>query len=199
MSKKNKKIILEQSEVNVVPLMDILTTMLFFLILMASAANYATLFGSGQEGSGTATDQVKFDIAVALHHDKSATIHLTDPNYLKPINPDSMSAFIQKRYRSSGNKIISREFSAKDINDLARKVQEDLKVIKTHFPLEKNLTLAIADKVSYQQMLIMMDYITQTDEGKTFKVTDQIGRERDYRELFPSIGLRGLSNDIAQK
>ncbi len=195
MSKKKKRFLLEQTEVNVVPLMDILTTMLFFLILMASTANYATLFGIGNEGSGEQTDQVKFDLAIALHSDKKATIHLTDPAFLKPINQQELSQALGKRYSNSGQKILSRDFSAKSEAELLKKIQDDLLLIKKSFPMENRITLAIADGVKYQTMLSFMDAATQTDENNIFKLKDLIGRTRDNRQLFPEIALRGLSND----
>lgn len=192
--KKSRKLLLEQSEVNVVPLMDILTTMLFFLILMASAANYATLFANGEEGSGAQTNEVKFDLAIALHTSKKATIHLTDPSYLKPMNDGIMNKANRSKYRSSGNKVISREVQAKGPKELLYAIQSELTAIKKAFPLEDKLTLAVADNINYQEMLNTMDAITQLPDGKEFSLTDPIGRTRKNRVLFPQIALRGLSN-----
>lgn len=191
--KKNKKIILEQSDVNVVPLMDILTTMLFFLILMASTANFSTLFATGEEGSGTQKEEVKFDLAIALHNNKKATIHLTDPKYLKPLPGDLVSTS-RRRYKDSGNKVISREVRGKSPEELVQQLQKELTSIKRSFPLEENLTLAVDDKINYQDMINVMDGITLLPVENEFNLTDQIGRTTKNRVLFPKIALRGLTN-----
>ena len=82
-SKRKEKFKLPMVEVNVISLMDILTTMLFFLLVFASFANYSIVKSSALvKGDPSETNKPTFTLEVRMLSDKSAQVWLGSINKL---------------------------------------------------------------------------------------------------------------------
>lgn len=192
--KRKRKFALEENEVNVVPLMDILTTMLFFLILMASSANFSTIIAISDMLSAPSNEKEKpkFDMVISVKNIKRAEVLLSDVSKLKVINKGSFQSYLGKKFRKSpyGHRAV---IFGKNPKDLVKKLQPYLVRIKQAFPHEIKATLALSDKINYQDMIHFIEStstIPETDES--FKVENLLGHVRMSKVLFPEVALQEL-------
>src|SRR3954470_21049184 len=99
---------LPPEELNIVSLMDILTTMLFFLILFASFSNFAVLKGSSLVSSSTPGDpKPVFTLKVHMRSDKSYEIWLGPTTGIKTLVDESK---LKRAFSSNGS--ASRGYTA---------------------------------------------------------------------------------------
>jgi biopolymer transport protein ExbD len=195
MKKKKKKFTLPESEVNVVPLMDILTTMLFFLILMASTSNLSSLLAKSDIlGSSEETDKKpKFDMAIMIKDAKKVSIHLSDISKLKVINKDQFSSYLKRNFRWKGDIGFEKVIRGKNIGSITPKLVNYLIKIKKAFPHEQKVTLVLSDKILYEDIIKVMDLISNIpDDSKSFPLTNFLGQTRNTTVLFPEISLQEL-------
>ncbi|MCK5884080.1 MAG: biopolymer transporter ExbD [Bacteriovoracaceae bacterium] len=196
--RNKKRTLIEQGEVNVVSLMDVLTTMLFFLILMASATNFTTINSeSSLIGKDSDDKKQRFDLVVSYKSSRRASIILGRFNELKLIEKRDFKRYIRRKFRSKGSIGYERKLYGKTIKQLRDKVEKELKRIKQAFPHEVKVTLAVGNNVKYQQMLHMMHQLMITGEDEFFKSTNLIGQTRLIRTLFPSVTLQELGEKSA--
>jgi len=100
--KKIRKHPLPDAEVNVIPLMDILTTLLFFLIIVSSMANFSILKGSGLPpvSSDNAPGKKKpvFTLQVVIKSSKFALVWLGPIKGLKSTNVSVLSRHLSRKF-----------------------------------------------------------------------------------------------------
>ena len=196
---RNKtRVLIEQGEVNVVSLMDVLTTMLFFLILMASATNFATLNSeSTLIGKDSDDKKQRFDLVVSYKSSRRASIILGQFDELRLIDKSDFKRYVRRKFRSKGSIGYERKLYGKTIEELRDKVERELKRIKQAFPHEVKVTLAVGNNVKYQQMIHMMHQLMITGEDEFFKSTNLIGQTRLIRTLFPTVTLQDIGEQGA--
>lgn len=194
--KRKKRMLIEQGEVNVVSLMDVLTTMLFFLILMASTTNFATLFSSSALAgkSSDKDNKQQFDLVVTYQSSRVATIYLGPFNELKAININDFTKYINRYYRKRGAIGYAKKIFSKSEEDLKEKITTELKRIKQAFPHEEKLTLAVGNKIKYQEMIHMLHQMMMTKDNDYFETTNLIGQTRLVRTLFPNVTIQELGD-----
>ncbi len=182
MIKKKKKFVLPESEVNVVPLMDILTTMLFFLILMASTANFTIIKGSSTaSGSSTTTAEEKprFDLGILYKSPKRIEVFLGKTKGLEIADEKGFNNFRKKNLYAFQN-IGHRKVLTGTPETIFQKTQELIQGLKVYFPAEKKVTLALGDKIVYESIVQLMDKISKAQDPK------------GEIELFPEIVLQEI-------
>ncbi len=196
--RNKKRVLIEQGEVNVVSLMDVLTTMLFFLILMASATNFATISSeSALVGKDSEDKKQRFDLVVSYSSTRRATILLGKFNELKAIDKDDFTKYVRRNYRSRSAIGFKKNLYAKSDEQLRDKIESELKRIKIAFPHETRVTLAVGNNIKYQQMIDMMQQLATTGENEYFKSTNLIGQTRLIKTLFPDVTLQEIGDNNA--
>lgn len=195
--KKKRKHGLPPVEVNIVSLMDILTTLLFFILMAMSFSNFSIMEAEALL-AGKPSDQKKnvFALRVVINSPRYATIQLGPIEGLKVPNKGWFYAYLNRNY--SGNPKVGyfRKLYAKDINKLMSKVQNILKSIKKGFPHEHKVVVAFRDRIKYQDMIQAMNEVqTLPDFKEAFEITTLIGTKEKTRVLFPSVVLAEASSD----
>lgn len=188
--KKKNKHPLPDGEVNVTSLMDIMTTLLFF-ILMVLSFNKVTIIDAFAPQSGAASDEKKkvFTLKVAYPEKGKVEIILGPLDELKIVDEGDLISFLQQGYKGNKSSGFRKTVSHKDPAKLQHLVREALKGIKRGFPHEHQVTLALSDKVVYQDMIYMMEALKTLPENEALNVKNLIGKHERTNVLFPQVVL----------
>lgn len=196
--KRKRNVLIEQGEVNVVPLMDVLTTMLFFLILMASSANFTALLGKSDEVGAESTDKKqRFDLVIALESNRKAKIYFGNFYQLKMVESASFKKHMKRYFKHQGPTGHQKVIYAKNHEQLLEKIQTQLIRIKQAFPHEQKISFAVGNNIEYQKMIASMDSLTAVPSDKSFRLENFIGQVRTARVLFPEISLQEIGDKNA--
>lgn len=200
-SKRSFKQNLPNGEMNVVSLMDILTTLLFFLLISASFANLAGLDSSGflsSQSQAIRDSKPVFTLELILHGSKSATIWLGPVNELAGvIDKAALVKFLNSEFRGNETQGFTKTVDAKNFQDLMSRVQELLIPIKKSFPSELVAVLALTDGVTYQETVDATAALKTLDlKREGIMTTNAIGQKETTRILFPSVILSEWSEGV---
>lgn len=188
LKRKKVKNNMPDAEINIVSLMDILTTMLFFLILFVSFSNYSVLRSTSLVSSSS-SEQPKpvFTLKVTLKSEKDFEIWLGPTRGLAMVD----SAPLIKNFKGSRGSLetgFTKSSVAPDLKSLLKLVQANLIEIKKAFPHETKVVLAVSDNVSYQAVIEAMTGLRSlgaTEEGFTLK--NLVGQTEKTKVLFPEV------------
>lgn len=188
--KKKNKHPLPDGEVNVTSLMDIMTTLLFF-ILMVLSFNKVTIIDAFAPQSGAVSDDKKkvFTLKVTYPEKGKVEIILGPLDELKIVDESGLISFLNGKYKGTKSTGYRKTISSKDPEKLKHEVREALKGIKRGFPHEHQVTLALSDKVVYQDMIYMMEALKTLPENEALDVKNLIGKHERTNVLFPQVVL----------
>lgn len=188
--KKKNKHPLPDGEVNVTSLMDIMTTLLFF-ILMVLSFNKVTIIDAFAPQSGAVSDDKKkvFTLKVTYPEKGKVEIVLGPLDELKIVDESGLISFLNGKYKGTKSTGYRKTISSKDPEKLKHEVREALKGIKKGFPHEHQVTLALSDKVVYQDMIYMMEALKTLPENEALDVKNLIGKHERTNVLFPQVVL----------
>lgn len=186
---RRKKNPLPQVEVNIISLMDILTTMLFFLLVFASFANYSVLKSTALvRGQPAAEDKPTFALEIRMKSKNLVQVWLGPIEGLKIMDEKNFRRYMGGRYQGSAQSGYTRDISHKDPKELVAKLQEVLVPIKRAFPHEMRAVLSLSDQIEYQQMIDMISGLRQlNDGGQAFEVENFLGKKEMTRVLFSQV------------
>ena len=195
--RRKKRFPLPQGEVNVISLMDILTTMLFFLLVLASFANLSVVkTKSLVQGSPEEDPKPTFALEVKIINDKSAEIFLGPIDKLEVQNRKSMEQYLRKRFRGNSKTGYSRTLRSGDNERLNAWLQKILVFIKKGFPFENKVVISFADSINYQDMIDTITTVRQlSDKEDAFEYVSLQGRKELSRVLFPEVIIAELQGE----
>lgn len=196
MDRKKRKYCLPETEVNVVPLMDILTSMLFFMVLLLSFSDYSSLFAVSEmlTTSAPSDQKPRFDMAIAITSPRRLEIHLGAIHSLKIINETDLLKYLRKNhFRGNEKEGYKKVLRAPDFKKLAGRLPPYLTRIKQAFPHESKATLVLNDKLNFQDIITLIEKVSAlSDDKDPFEITNFLGHQRKIRELFPKVSLQEL-------
>ena len=191
-----KRFQLPVNDVNVVPLMDILTTMLFFLVLMASISDYSVLSADAELNNTASQEEQKprFELAMWVKNSTTIELHLSAIAKLKVIEKENLIKTLSTRHFSGNeNGGYKKIFVNKDHQKLNNDLQQDLILIKKSFPHELRVTLVVEDNIKFQNIIDFMSTVTETNsENGEFEMENFLGKREKTRVLFPEVALREM-------
>ncbi|OFZ21852.1 MAG: hypothetical protein A2202_00300 [Bdellovibrionales bacterium RIFOXYA1_FULL_36_14] len=199
--KKKRRHGLPPEEVNIVSLLDILTTLLFFILMVMSFSNFSIMEAEALL-AGKPSEQKKniFALRVIIQNATLATIQLGAIEGLKIANQDSFYDYLKKNYSGSPQIGFFKKLNAKNHTDLLLKIQDTLVMIKKGFPHEHKIVLAFSDQVEYQNMVLAMNEVQSlSDKRDAFQITTLVGSKEKTRILFPSVVLSEASGGMDKK
>jgi biopolymer transport protein ExbD len=188
--KRKNKHPLPDSNVNVTSLMDIMTTLLFF-ILMVLTFNKLTIIDAFAPQSGAASDDKKkvFTLQIAFPQEGKVEIQLGPLEELKMVNESRLLSFLDSQYKGSKSKGYRKTIVQKDPRKMKELLHAALIDIKKAFPHEHRVTLALSDKVVYQDMIDVMEALKQLPQGRPMELKNLIGKTEWTTVLFPQVVL----------
>ncbi len=193
LGKRRRKHSLPIVDVNVVPLMDILTTMLFFLVVMAGLSKFSVLFG-GSDLPGIAEEQdkkPKFAMELTIPDNKQMTIRIGALNGIKVIQKDRLLKHLDEKFSGSENSGFSKTIQAWSLKKMLSVLQTHLVKIKQSFPHEVRVSLIVSDKVDYQDIISVIAAVRGLPgEVDAFSVETFLGKTKNIKELFPDVIIR---------
>jgi biopolymer transport protein ExbD len=188
--KKKNKHRLPAAELNIISLMDILTTLLFFILMVMTFTKLSILGGSSLK-SGVASEEDKdkqvFSLKVTIEGEKKATIFLGPINKLKMVDQRNLYRFLNRKYKGSPTRGYRKTIWGKNSKQLFKRIQDATAGIKKGFPHENKVVVAIGDGVKYQTMIDAMAAMKQHREAQT--LVNLLGQKEKSRILFPEIIL----------
>lgn len=190
--KKKNKHRLPAVEVSVVSLMDILTTLLFFLLLFASFTKFTIMPATSLPAPSAENEEKKpmFVLEITLRDPRNATIWLGPTAELKVVDPDSLMAFMSKRFEGNSQTGFYRKIEGSDLKSLLKTVQMNLVEIKKSFPSENKAVVAISDRINYQSMIDAVTTVRSlSDDDQAFTLTNLLGKTERTKVLFPEVVL----------
>ena len=195
--RRKKRFPLPQGEVNVISLMDILTTMLFFLLVLASFANLSVVkTKSLVQGSPEEDPKPTFALEVKIINDKAAEIFLGPIDKLEVQNRKSLEQYLRKRFRGNSKTGYSRTLRSGDNERLNAWLQKILVFIKKGFPFENKVVISFADSINYQDMIDTITTVRQlSDKEDAFEYVSLQGRKELSRVLFPEVIIAELQGE----
>ena len=177
-------------EVNIVSLMDVLTTLLFFILMAMTFSNFSILDASALISGTPEKEKNVFALKIIIKSKKHAVIQLGPIDGLKMIRKNWFERYLSKNYSGSPQNGYFRSVKGRNITNLLSKVQQILINIKKSFPHENKVVLAFNDKIKYQNMISSMNEMrTLPKNKKAFELTNFIGRKEKTRVLFPMVVL----------
>ena len=188
--KKKNKHPLPDGEVDVTSLMDIMTTLLFF-ILMVLSFNKITIIDAFAPQAGTVSDEKKkvFTLQVSYRESGKVEINLGPLDELKMVDESDLLAFLKGEFKGSKSNGFKKTIATRDPQKMKHLVREALKGIKKAFPHEHQVTLALSDKVVYQEMVYMMEALKTLPENEAMDIKNLIGKHERTNVLFPQVIL----------
>lgn len=181
---------LPPEELNIVSLMDILTTMLFFLILFASFSNFAVLKGSALVSSSTPGDpKPVFTLKIHLKSEKNIEVWLGPTTGIKTLVDEGK---LNRAFNGNGSasRGYTKNLSSPDPKNLLKQLRNTLAFIKMAFPHDTKAVLAVNDNVSYQGVITTMTSVRTMDEkDEAFTVKTLLGQTEKTKVLFPEVIL----------
>lgn len=188
--KKKNKHPLPDGEVNVTSLMDIMTTLLFFILMVLSFNKITIIDAFAPQAEVASEDKKKvFTLRVSYPESGKVEINLGPLDELKMVDESNLLAFLNGQYKGSKSAGFKKTISSKDPQKLKFLVREALKGIKRGFPHEHQVTLAMSDKVVYQDMVHMMEALKTLPENEALDVKNLIGKHERTNVLFPQVVL----------
>lgn len=186
-------------EMNITSLMDVLTTLIFFIVMMAGFNQTFVLQATPlTSGKPTNTEQKPvFTLKVAVLSETTARLWLGPVEGLSPVKMPELEAFLKSRF--SGNSTIgfSRALVEKDSAKLLRSLQEILAKIKISFPHETKAVVAFADRVSYQTTVNVISSVRSIPRQKPpVETVNLLGKKELTRVLFPELIISEWSEEI---
>jgi biopolymer transport protein ExbD len=164
LKKRRKSFQLPQVDVNVISLMDILTTLLFFLLLVASFTNFSSLKANAYksvEGNAT-SDKPIFALQVSLLNKNSMQIELAPTHELEVRHEKAFYRFTQRRFKGNPKNGFNKKLRFRDQKQAKSILMAYLKTIKKGFPEENKVVLAVSDRVEYQQMIHFIETMRES-------------------------------------
>ncbi len=188
--KRQNKHRLPEGDINIVSLMDILTSLLFFILLLASTAKFSVINAFSSISGKDEEKKERFSLQVDIDSRGSAQVILGPIAKLKMVNGKRLKRYLRRNFIGNSKKGYTRKYWGKTNKQLLKRIQFALVKIKQGFPHESNMVLAINDRIKYQNVINSMGAMREiASDAKAFKEKNLLGIVRMSRVLFPGIIL----------
>lgn len=190
LKKRKEKHVLPTVEVNVVSLMDIITTLLFFLILIISFTNYSIVKGSALSLGRMTEEKPKptFSLKITVRNSKSANVLIGPTSELKIVNKSSMHNYLNSYFSGSPKRGFTKNIGNRTSDAFVKRLQRILIRLKQGFPHETKAILAFADRVEYQTTVNLVANVRSLGpDAQPFTQVNLIGQRERSKVLFPEV------------
>lgn len=191
LKRRSFKSTLPGGELNIVSLMDVLTTLLFFLLVAANFSKLSAVNGFGVPSNLASKEldtKPRFTLEVILESQTQAMIWLGPIAELHVGRGDALIDYLGKYFGGNPREGFGRKIRGKDLGTLLATIQESLIPIKQSFPNETTAVLAVSDKLSYQELVSSVSALSSTNEKKPgFEIVSSLGRTTLNKVLFPQV------------
>ena len=170
--------------------MDVLTTLIFFIVMMASFNHLfalpSTPLSSGKPSQ--ADQKPTFTLKIAVLSDHMAKLFLGPTASLDVSDRAAFTRYMHSRFSGSPQSGYNRVVYAKSEKVLLSHLQDILSIIKKSFPLETKAVVAFSDKVTYQSTIDVLSAVRSLADDKQ-AVQVKAGRSiaSATRVLFPEV------------
>ncbi len=173
-------------ENNVVSLMDVLTTLLFFLLVLTTVSELYIVPASALTAAATKTQVKKpaFALQLIVLDPKSAYVYLGAVENLSRNQPELLRDYLSKRFSGNEQTGYYRKLEASNSRDLLERLQDILVVLKRHFPKETRSVVAFTDVIDYQ---LMVDTLSRVRSLSQLRPAVQTTANQQTEVLFPQV------------
>ncbi len=196
--RKLRKNSLPKIDINIVSLMDIMTTIIFFLIFMAGFSKFSILSAYSQPvGSGKDLEKKpKFTVSLEIAKPTKVRLNLGPMAGLKIVESDQFFSYLNQNFTGNQTSGYNRLLEARTEDELAVKIQSALIEIKKGFPHEETIRLVVADGITYQSVIHFMEVVREVPEGREpLHLKNLINQRKETRMIFPEISVSALSDE----
>jgi biopolymer transport protein ExbD len=188
-NRRKKRFELPNGEVNVISLMDILTTMLFFLLVLASFANLSVVKSKSLvQGEPDEKPKPTFTLEIKVLDDKKAELFLGPIDKIDVYNRKNLESYLRKRFKGNPKVGYTRTLASANPERLRNWIQKILMKIKVGFPFENKVVISFSDNIDYQNMIHTISMARSIADGEdSIEVLSQNGRMENSRVLFPQV------------
>ncbi|MEW6056210.1 MAG: biopolymer transporter ExbD [Bdellovibrionota bacterium] len=178
-----------EGELNIVPLMDVLTILIFFLLLGTSFASYSVVQATPLlSGEPSQEKKPTFVLKLGIERDLEAEVWLGPIHELKMVQAAELKAYLGRRFSGNPQAGYSMKLSARDKDGFRRELQDILVALKKSFPHENKVVVAFADKIGYQRMIDVVSSVRElASEREGFVLINLLGKQEKTRVLFPEV------------
>lgn len=187
--KKMRKINLPMGELNIVSLMDVLTTLIFFIIMMAGFGDFFSIPTNPLE-MGTPPKEKKpvFALKVTVMNEQKIAIWLGPVKDLEPQSRDELKELLSSSFVGNERRGYRREITHTDNNELLKELQKLLIKLKNHFPNEMKAAVSIGSQVKFQNSVDTISTVrTLASEEEPLTINNALGKPEKSRILFPEV------------
>lgn len=194
LKRKKQKHKLPAADINIVSLMDILTVLLFFLLVIATVSELYVIPASALTNAATKTEEKKpaFALQLIIVEPKVAYVYLGAVEQLRRNNPEGLRDYLSKRFSGNEQSGYFRKLEASSKSDLLNKLQDILVILKKHFPNETRSVVAFTDAIDYQ---LMVDAMSRIREVGAHQQPVAVQSNKLTEVLFPQITVSEWSTN----
>lgn len=177
-------------EMNVVSLMDILTTLIFFILMIATFTRYSIVPGAAMPSAAASTTEPKpvFSLLVEIQNAREATLRLGAIEKLKLVDSEATESYLRSNFSGSSSTGYVKRISAQGERDLLRKVQSALVEIKKGFPHEDKAVVSFSDAIPYQTVIDFVGGLRSLGpDQEAFTLKNLLGHADKSKVLFPLV------------
>lgn len=191
--KKKNKHQLPDGDVNVTSLMDILTTLLFFILMVMSLQNFSVMESTSLLSTESDSEDNKpvFTLQITISDEKNGSIFVGPTAELekKMVDKKRFYAFMSNNFKGDAKNGFYKNVASMDYKKLLYSIQRVLIGVKKGFPSELKAVASFTDKVSYQQMIDSLTAIRELspeDDAVVYRLP--VTNEKELTKvLFPQI------------
>jgi len=199
LKKSKPRKILPAPDLNITSLMDVLTTLIFFIVMMASFNNLMTIpatpLHSGKPADSS-ENRPTFTLKIAVLSDTVIKMFVGPTQELDVINRAQFDKYMRSQFTGTPQTGYNRVISTKDKSALFPKLQGVLSKIKESFPSETKAVVAFGDQVSYQTTVDALAGVRSLAPGQTAVPVKAIPGKADLtRVLFPEVIISEWSEE----
>lgn len=187
-NRKNKHR-LPTSEVNVVSLLDIMTTLLFFIILIMSFSKFSVVNAFYSPAANVQENEKIFSLEVKFINTLEAKISLGPTNKLKIIDLQSLDQYLKKNFKGEHKKGHIRKITSANFQQLLEEIQTSLIYLKKSFPHQHQAVASFSDSITFQEMIDGLDSIRSVVPKKSFEITNLLQKKEKTSVLFPQVHI----------
>lgn len=177
-------------EINVVSLMDILTTLLFFLLLIATFSKLAIVPGHAlsQQAAGTENSGDSFLLQVVFAKPEAAFLLLGPVQNLKAVKSSELRAYLKAQFRGNEEDGYIKKIESSSPKELIARIHLELKRLKESFPGETQAIAAFSPDFSYEMMVEALDQIRSLSPKEAkLQLKTLLGEKIETDILFPEV------------
>jgi hypothetical protein len=184
-----RKIQLPMGELNIVSLLDVLTTLIFFIIMMAGFGDFFSIPTNPLE-MGTPPKEKKpvFALKVTIMNAEKIAVWLGPVKDLEPLNKEELKELLTSSFIGNERRGYRREITNTETGELLKELQKLLIKLKNHFPYEMKAAVAIGSQVKFQNSVDTISNVrTLASEEEPLNLMNPLGKHEKTRVLFPEI------------